>query len=286
MKHGKIIFNNTQTPDLLTKAPHMKLYSGIIALMLMQTSFAQSVTEKTIIYSEKVKDSFELYVSTPAIIEDLKTYNVVYYCDANLKSGRKLRELISSDTYKEKTANTIFVGVGHIGNFHVLRRRDYILPTIKNGDTLARDEKYGHIEDFYQFLKTELIPKINSKYRTNNENNSILGHSLGGLFAFYCLFKNETLFTNYYALSPALWIDHYNIYEFNKLDSGNINERHLYFSTGGREVMNHIRKGTNRMNKFLNDKKYDQLMYRYDIHKRKTHNAQVPLSLDYILKQP
>jgi uncharacterized protein len=262
----------------------MKIFITIALLGLTQLLNGQSLTEKTIIYSEKVKDSLELYISTPKKIEATKIYNVIYYCDANLKSGRKLRELIGSTAYNSKTENTIFVGVGHIGNFHILRRRDYILPTIKNGDTAGNSINYGQIENFYQFLKTELIPTINSRYRTNIENNSIVGHSLGGLFAFYCLFKNEPLFKNHFALSPALWIDHYGIYNFNKLTTENTIIKNLYFSSGGLEIMNHIKKGTNRMEKFLVEKKYQNLKYKYQIHLSKTHNSQVQKSLEYILQ--
>jgi ferri-bacillibactin esterase len=263
----------------------MKSFTPIILLSLTLLSCEQDKAPKTIFYSEKVKDSFEIYVSVPNKIDINKTYDVIYYCDANLKSGRKLRELITKIKYATKVNNTIFVGVGHIGNFHDLRRRDYILPQIRNGDTAGRSVNYGQIENFYQFLKTELIPKINSVYKTNPDNNSIFGHSLGGLFVFYCLFKNENLFENYYALSPALWIDNYSIYNFNKLTKENMIKRNLYFSTGGFEIMNHIKKGTNRMENFLNAKKYENLNYKYVIHKGQTHNSQVEKSIDYILKQ-
>ena len=263
----------------------MKNFFTVILLSLTLLSCEQDKANKIIFYSDKVKDSFEIYVSTPNKIDSNKAYDVIYYCDANLKSGRKLRELITKSEYATKVNNTIFVGVGHIGDFHVLRRRDFILPQIHDGDTAGSSINYGQIENFYQFLRTELIPKINSTYKTNPANNSILGHSLGGLFVFYCLFKNETLFKNYFALSPALWIDHYNIYNFNKLERGVLSVKNLYFSAGGLEIMNHIKTGTNRMENFLNAKKYENLNYKYDIHNGETHNSQVRRSIDYILKQ-
>ena len=185
---------------------------------------------------------------------------------------------MSSGAYKSKVENTIFVGIGHIGNFHVLRRRDYI------SSTISASTDYGQAEDFYQFLKTDLIPAINVKYKTNEGNNSIVGHSLGGLFAFYCLFKNETIFKNYFALSPSLWVDHYSIYNFNNLTNENGQSRNLYFSTGGLEIVNHIKKGTNRMKRFLDMKKYPDLKYQYQIHKGKTHNSQIEKSFDYTLR--
>jgi len=253
---------------------------------LAQNLIGQVNTTKTVIYSQKVKDSFELFVSTPKNWTADKIYNVVYYCDANLKSGNKLRQMLTAEKYQNKVENTIFVGFGHIGKTRVLRRRDFIPPLIKNGDTLPRSKNYGQTEACYQFLKTELIPTINAKYKTNSANNSIVGHSLGGLFAFYCLFKNEHLFKNYFALSPALWIEHYLIYQFNKMPNNTEQDRFIYFSAGGRETINRIKKGTNEMQIFLNGKKYPNLHYEYQIHRGKTHNSQVELSLDYLLKMP
>lgn len=260
----------------------------LLATVIISTIFAcrtETKNDRTIFYSEKVKDSFEIYVSTPAKLDTNTSYDVVYYCDANLKSGKALRELLKRNDYKTKVDKTIFVGIGHIGNFHVLRRRDFILPRIQNGDTAGHTIDYGQVENFYQFLKTELVPKINSTYKTNPGNNSLIGHSLGGLFVFYCLFKNESLFKNYYALSPSLWIDHYGIYNFNKLTNGNMPEKNLYFSAGSLEIINHIKKGANKMERFLRSEGYKNLNYKYEVHKWQTHNSQVEESLDYILKQ-
>ena len=264
----------------------MKVFITIILLSVTVIAHTQIITEKTIVYSRNVKDSFELYISTPKSFDNYKRYDVIYYCDANLKSGKKLRALISSATYNDKISHTIFVGIGHIGDYHVLRRRDFILPFINKADTIARNLMYGQIENFYQFLKTELIPQINKRFKTVPGNNSIVGHSLGGLFAFYCLFKNEDLFKNYFALSPALWIDHYNIYRFNKLAKQALVEKNLYFSAGGLEVMNHIKKGADEMEAFLKTQAYHNVQYKYRVHKGKTHNSQVEESLKYILALP
>lgn len=261
----------------------MKKLFFLSFMALVQASSAQITTQKSVIYAQSVKDSFELYISTPAQLDLAQKYDVVYYCDANLKSGKKLRSLLDSEKYRKKASHTLFVGVGHIGNFHVLRRRDFILPELKNGDTIGKSANYGQIERFYQFMKLELIPTIDATYPTNPEHNSILGHSLGGLFAFYCLFKDESLFKNYYALSPALWIDHYKIYKFNHLKKLQTSEKHLYFSAGGLEILNFIKSGAHRMDRYLDRQKYHNLSYTFQIHPWKTHNSQVQESLDYIL---
>ncbi len=241
-------------------------------------------TKMQIEHSKTVGDSFEIYVSLPPTYNPNDNYSIVYYCDANLKSGRSLREFISTNQYNN-LQNSIFVGIGHIGNYHILRRRDFILPTINSNDTVGRDKNYGQTEKFYSYLKNELVPSINSKFKTNVDSNSILGHSLGGLFAFFCLFKADNLFSKYFALSPALWIDKYSIYKFNRIQRSFSQHKYLYFAAGSNETVNKILNGTNEVKQFLDKKQYGNLYYDYDIWKGKTHNSEVPLSLEKILKE-
>jgi predicted alpha/beta superfamily hydrolase len=263
----------------------MKHYFFFCTLLLVLTSaYGQFDTKMQIEYSKSVGDSFEIYISLPPNYNLNYTYNIVYYCDANLKSGTHLRELISTNHYNN-LQNSIFVGIGHMGNYHVLRRRDFILPTINGKDTIGRDKNYGQTEKFYSYLKNELVPSINSRFKTNADSNSILGHSLGGLFAFFCLFKADNLFYKYFALSPALWIDKYSIYKFNKVQSSFSQNKYLYFAAGSKETTNKILKGTNEVKQFLDKKQYGNLSFDYDIWKGKTHNSEVPLSLEKILRE-
>lgn len=263
----------------------MKQYFLFCFLLLSFTSaHGQFETKMQIEYSKYADDSFEIYISLPLTYNLNDTYNVIYYCDANLKSGKHLRELISTNKYNN-LQNSIFVGIGHIGNFHVLRRRDFILPTISGDDTVGRDKNYGQTEKFYSYIKNELVPSINSKFKTNADSNSILGHSLGGLFAFFCLFKADNLFSKYFALSPALWIDKYSIYKFNHIQTGFRQKKYIYIAAGSNEKVNKILNGTNEAKQFLDKKQYGNLSYDYDIWKGKTHNSEVPLSLEKILKE-
>lgn len=260
------------------------LISIALLILAIQVNGQFSTTMK-VEYSKNVGDSFEIYISVPPSFNSKETYNVVYYCDANLKSGTYLRNLLSTGNYDAVLQHKIFVGLGHIGNFHVLRRRDFILPEIKGNDTVGKDKNYGQTEKFYSFLKHELIPSVNLKFKTNANSNSIIGHSLGGLFAFYCLFKSDNLFAKYFALSPALWIDRYSIYRFNKISGSLPGKKYLYFVSGSEETINKILKGTNEAKLFLDKMNYTNLTYEYDILKDKTHNSEVPVSLDKILRE-
>ena len=258
----------------------------VITFFLLPTEgYGQFSTTMKIEYSKNVADSFEIYISVPPSFNAKATYNIVYYCDANLKSGTYLRKLLSTTEYNQHLDNKIFVGIGHIGNYHVLRRRDFILPTINGKDTVGRDKNYGQTEKFYSYLKEELIPSVNVKFKTNADSNSIIGHSLGGLFVFYCLFKADNLFAKYFALSPALWIDNYSIYKFNKISGSLPAKKYLYFVSGSEETINKILSGTEDVKLFLDKKKYINLIYEYDVLQSETHNSEVPISLNKILRE-
>jgi len=62
--------------------------------------------------------------------------------------------------------------------------------------------------DYYQFLSTELLPYIESKYRIATENRSVFGHSYGGRLVADILFMeppSSPLFHNYISADPSLW---------------------------------------------------------------------------------
>lgn len=67
-------------------------------------------------------------------------------------------------------------------------------------------EGSGGSEAFLRFISDELIPHIDSKYRTSPER-TLAGHSLGGLFALCVFLEQPELFRNYIAIDPSLWWD-------------------------------------------------------------------------------
>lgn len=70
-------------------------------------------------------------------------------------------------------------------------------------------ESSGKANNFMNFIEQELMPKINSTYRTINQN-MIVGHSLGGLFALHCFLDNPKLFSYYLLIDPSWhWDDNY-----------------------------------------------------------------------------
>jgi hypothetical protein len=79
----------------------------------------------------------------------------------------------------------------------------------------TRDMTPTHVDDrpasgggdsFLQFVEEELIPFVDDRYRTQPYR-VLFGHSLGGMFAVYTLFKRPDAFGGYIAASPYLQYD-------------------------------------------------------------------------------
>ncbi|RZM24273.1 MAG: alpha/beta hydrolase [Pedobacter sp.] len=85
-------------------------------------------------------------------------------------------------------------------------------------------------------LKNEIIPLVEKKYKVNGDK-GIEGHSLGGLFAAYCLLQEPQLFNRYGINSPSLWWDNEKIFEIEKSfaeKSKNLNAQ-VFITVGSRE---------------------------------------------------
>lgn len=92
-----------------------------------------------------------------------------------------------------------------VGISNTDRKRDFTHPT-----AIAKDKEQfpttGGSANFIHFLGEELIPFIDSTYRTNADR-MLIGQSLGGLLAAEVLMERPDLFTRYVVVSPSLWWD-------------------------------------------------------------------------------
>ena len=168
---------------------------------LIQTSFYY--------YSTTVKDTFKIFICLPKKYKESKdNYPAVYILDANVAFDMisTLMKLVSNGL---DCKQAIYIGVGY-KDFMImdsLRGRDYSYPQ-KDGITGS-----GGGRLFTTFLQNELIPYIDSAYRTKFSDNTLIGHSLGGYYVFYNMLssavEDKPMFKNYIAGSPFVINDKY-----------------------------------------------------------------------------
>jgi len=64
--------------------------------------------------------------------------------------------------------------------------------------------KNGGADDFRRFIREEVQPLVESRYRTTKER-AVLGESLAGLFIVDTFLRAPDSFDTYIAVSPSLW---------------------------------------------------------------------------------
>lgn len=153
------------------------------------------------ITSAVVGEDFSLLVQLPRFYEDTtRTFPVVYLLDGQwdfpLVNG-----LTGGQYYDGFIPEVIVVGIAWAGdhpNYDSLRQKD-LTPT-----RIQQVPHSGDAAKFLSFIKTEVMPLIESKYRASKTDRTLIGSSLGGLFTLYTLFHETALFQRYILTSPAL----------------------------------------------------------------------------------
>ena len=162
-----------------------------------------------IIKSELAEESFSIFVRLPKNYNrnNPEKYPVIYHVDGNAYFNHISNSVQRLNNDKEITREPIVVGIGYENAYVMdsLRNRDYTFPEALPQDSFLVS---GGGEKFYQFIKSELIPKIDKTYKTDTTNRTIMGHSLGGYFTLYALLRDlytQPLFNNYVAASPSIF---------------------------------------------------------------------------------
>ncbi len=156
------------------------------------------------LYSNFVKDSFDILVGLPLGYDPDKpqTYPAAYHLDGGDNDDHYVIRNLMTD---KLVPQVITIGIGYVSS-NDQRFRDY----------------QGGFDKFYLFMKNELIPFIESHYKTDPANRTLYGYSLGGLACMQTLYKyaddkDEMPFRGFVSGSPSLWY---------KLGNGRFNYEH------------------------------------------------------------
>lgn len=159
-------------------------------------------TEVRTLHSAATGRDYALYVYLPSRRDPdpNRRYPVLYLLDAQW-DFKLLTSIQGGLLYDRFVPEVIIVGITNPGanaRHDSLRAVDYTpLPGPRNPGS-------GGGARFLQFLRTELIPFVESNYPADSTRRGLMGSSLGGLFTLYALFTEPTLFSRYAAASPAV----------------------------------------------------------------------------------
>ncbi|NWG28918.1 MAG: alpha/beta hydrolase [Ignavibacteriaceae bacterium] len=235
-----------------------------------QTSLYNTSTKH--IVSKAVSDSFYILVSVPdGYYTSDKKYPVLYVLDGDIAFGMAA-SIARYLQIGENIPELIIVGIGY-GSIDKSagekRRRDY------------RPVKSGGAENFLLFIKDELIPYIDSNYRTIPNERTINGYSIGGLFALYALFTQPDIFNRYIVGSPSLLWDNSSIFSYEENSSEKIADKqiNIFISVGSEESDEKYFDPTDKMVTQLQERNYSGLKLEAKVFSGSKHLVGPPESL-------
>jgi uncharacterized protein len=199
---------------------------------------SESQTSDFLIDSKEKAKTYRIWVHLPLGYEQsIEKYPTIYVLDpddtaengpTNFLFIAKLCQKLSQQNSK---LQPIVIGIRH-GDY---REIDYT-PTKFTTKGFSGE---GGGEQFLNFIKKELIPKVEKDFRVMpiRENRTIIGHSLGGLCGAFAFVKHNEAFGNYLLLSPSLIYDNEIILQYEQETRKSIqnNKQLVYFGVGGTE---------------------------------------------------
>jgi predicted alpha/beta superfamily hydrolase len=144
--------------------------------------------------------------------------------------------------------------------------------------------KSGGAELFLNTLQNDMIPFIEKHYKTTNDR-GLSGHSLGGLFAGYCLLKKPNLFKRYGINSPSFWWNNSEMVRIENDYASHHSEltAKVFFSVGGSEDANML-ASFNAFTNAVKSHNYQGLSMTVKIFDGETHLSVVPAGGSRTLK--
>jgi predicted alpha/beta superfamily hydrolase len=270
----------------------IELSPAIADKTLMSSPYSLPNTEVLPLASEATGQDYRIYVSLPKNYSksDL-SYPVVFLLDADYSFaiGHNIVEHLSD---RGDLPDMILVAIGYNGasqdktTYRLNRMRDYS-PTfnLRGGYGPSINKVSGGGPAFSEFLRTELLPFIANRYRTDSDRSALVGHSMGGMFATYVLLDNPQLFANYIVVSPSLWWDGYHGLTMERSFANNHRdlEARVFFSVGSLEE-EPMRPMVSTLKSFANsleNRGYPSLSTHLQIEQAEDHNTIFPQALTH-----
>jgi len=220
------------------------------------------------IESKQVGETRNINVWTPPEYRtSIDSLPVMYMADGGIIDedfphiANTLAELIKA----KKIPPIILVGIAN-----TQRRRDLTGPT-----EVIKDKEIAPIvggsEKFRTFIKEELFPEINKRYRTTNEK-SIIGESLSGLFVVETFLLTPDMFDNYIAFDPSLWWNDKYLIKTAKdhLAKFSQNEKRIWFAGSGAED---ISETVGKLADILKTENFPIIKWKYSPEPKEKHNT-------------
>lgn len=179
-------------------------------------------TEEFTIESNIIHDSYKIYVFLPENYSNDLLNQLVVGLDGDTRFN-SIANIISNKAQNGTIPPTVFAAIGN----NKERNRDYTPTAYADGS--------GGANNFYQFIKDELIPELESRYRIDTSHNkTLIGHSFGGLFTQYVMAQDRETnpFNKFIASGTSYWYDSGVIFEYEQAYADTNTDLNVTFFNG------------------------------------------------------
>jgi predicted alpha/beta superfamily hydrolase len=168
-------------------------------------------------HSEIRQRDYRLMISIPGGPAPTNGYPVVYLIDGNLHFG------IAVDTMRIQacwpdTRDAVIVGIGYqtdrLADALSLRMDDLTTPLREPMASTPWYRKmppppngYGKVDDYLRMLDEEVKPRVAEVVSVDAGDQTLMGHSLGGLTTLHALFRRTASFQHFVAIAPSIWFN-------------------------------------------------------------------------------
>lgn len=152
------------------------------------------------IKSDILGEEQKVFVSVPKDYEKSdQKYPVIYILDGEYNFSFTADAVKTLSSWSNRMPASIVIGI-------TSNKRDRDLTTTpdKNWQPPMPIPVAGGADKFLNYVEKELIPYVQKNYRTQPLR-TIIGHSLGGLFALHSFAANPNLFRFYILLDSSIW---------------------------------------------------------------------------------
>lgn len=277
----------------------MKFYINIFILLFLSTNvLSQDLSMNGhIIKAKKSTEEYQLYVSLPTTynVEDNQRYPVLFLLDAYysyplvsslhklLEVGQEIEEIIIVAIGDKNQSSSIWYKNRMIN--YTPSNDPNVDQEIAEGLGISISEvKTGKANEFLQCIREDIIPFIDSTYKTTKDR-GISGHSVAGLFTAYSFIYGYDLFNKYGINSPSLFWNNNEVIDKMEIfiKTNKSLEADLFISYGALEP-EIISSSVQSFLSVLNQHKNKRLSIKAKVFEEETHTSVVSTSLTRTLK--
>ncbi|REG99654.1 alpha/beta hydrolase [Flavobacterium aquicola] len=257
-------------------------YSLLLLFLFISCSKADDfeiigTTEQFVLQSTIHKEDYVIYVYLPQNYSSEPINQLVIGLDGDFQFNT-ISELISNKVQNGSMPPSVFIGIGNGKE----RNRDYTPTVYEKGS--------GGADNFYLFLKEELIPELEARYNIDKSNNkTLIGNSFGGLFTQYVMAKDRLSnpFDKFVAIGTSYWYDSGIIFEYEKKYAATHTDLPVKFFNGMGTLEGGVSLGSfEQMNKILDSRSFSNFKHKSEYIKKSGHseaaNEGFKKGLDYV----